>query len=114
MTDILGRVNEIDMPTEYEKLTVEERDVLQGWIRDNLKPIQSMNRNCTSYSLKHFFEDSDDGFYTTNGMFKGAMLEAGFYTKDDNTVLNWSFNVSQKSVRKLYKLLGIVQVRAPL
>jgi hypothetical protein len=34
--------------------------------------------SASSYALKHYFEVADDGFYITNGQFKGAMLEAGF------------------------------------
>ena len=87
-----------------EALCVSARNLL-AWIAINLKPIGSINRRCTSYGLKHFFEASRDGFYITNGMFKGAMLQAGFFT-GDKSLKNWHFNVSAKSVRQLYEWIN--------
>lgn len=83
-------------PTEFNELTPEERQSLVSWIATNINAIQSFNDRHTSYGLKHLFESSNDGFYITNGQFKGAMIDLGFNVKD-TTDLNWVFNISQKS-----------------
>lgn len=99
------RVNppiELDMPERYESLSESEKEVLQHWITENLEPTDRMNKRSSSYGMKHFFEKSENGFYITNGAFKGAMLVAG-YRVDDRDEKNWSFNVSQKSINRLIK-----------
>lgn len=45
------------------------------------------------------FEESEDGFYITNGQFKGAMILSG-YSVNDPDELNWTFNVSELSYRE--------------
>ena len=47
----------------------------------------------TSYRLKYEFEA--EGFYVTNGQFKGAMLTIGFVPKDEYT-LNWQFRIQPR------------------
>ena len=44
----------------------------------------------TSYGIKHDFER--EGFYLTNGQFKGAMLAAGYDPEKANE-LNWTFKI---------------------
>lgn len=101
----LSKVTDGDFPEEFDKLSASQQETLLAWIAINLKPIRSVNRRCTSYGLKHFFEASRDGFYITNGMFKGAMLQAGFFTSDE-AQKNWHFNVSARSVRQLYEWIN--------
>lgn len=91
-----------DMPSAYEDLDDGQKAVLRKWIYENLQPIKTVSKGSNSYRLKHFFEKSQEGFYISNGMFKGAMLEAGYYTNNESA-LNWNFNVSKKSVRALFK-----------
>ena len=96
---------DVDLPSAYDKLSEDQKAILQRWIDDNIAKVKTINDGCTSYGLKHFFEASEGGFYITNGMFKGAMLAAGFYTNNEDD-LNWNFNVSRKSVKELYKWLN--------
>jgi len=86
----------IDSPAEYRNLPHYERVQLQAWIEENVAPRKTPNPR-TSYGLKHVFEESGDGFYTTNGQFKGAMLAVG-YRPVDAHALNWTFRISTKGV----------------
>lgn len=83
-------------PLAFLQLSPSETRALIDWIKANFKPIKTANKNYTSYGLKHIFEKSECGFYITNGMFKGAMLQAGFDPVDKQD-LNWVFCISQKS-----------------
>lgn len=74
----------------------EKHDILCKWIRDNFTPRKTVNRCCTSYGLKHVFEDSEPGFYVTNDEFKAAMLECGYHPSNVYE-LNWKFRISKKS-----------------
>ncbi len=92
---------DLNSPKHFENLTDEEQIVLLKWCK-NLSKIKSFNQKHTSYGLKHLFERSKNGFYITNGQFKGAMLKSGFDVKNKND-LNWIFNVSQRSLSNLNK-----------
>ena len=54
-------------------LSAGQQAVLISWIRDVLVPAERVYQP-NSYSMKHDFEREPEGFYVTNGMFKGAML----------------------------------------
>lgn len=95
--------NRIDSPDEFDELEQSQKETLLDWCNDFNK-IKSINKNHSSYYLKHVFERSDKGFYITNGAFKGAMLECGFTYKPISDSPNWYFNVSQKSIRQMQKL----------
>lgn len=82
---------------EFEKLGTVQKLILVDWIKNHFEPIKSWNLKNSSYGMKGIFERSENGFYITNGAFKGAMLECGFNVKDKNA-LNWNFNVSRKSL----------------
>lgn len=90
----------LNMSGDFYNLKQEQREILVNWIKTNLKPIKSINRELTSYSLKHFFENDKEGFYIHNGQFKDAMLECGFKPHRKKE-LNWFFNISMKSITKL-------------
>jgi hypothetical protein len=85
-----------NQPEAYDYLTPGEQKHLTDWIKANLEPIQGFNLRHTSYGLKHIFEKTG-GFYIGNGAFKGAMLKCGYKVKD-KSALNWSFNISEKSI----------------
>lgn len=86
-----------DDSCEFEALPAERQELLLGWIRKNLKPIQSINPKSGSGALKHLVQlDPGENSYFTNGEFKGAMLKAGYRTENREAV-NWTFNVSQRS-----------------
>jgi hypothetical protein len=82
---------DVNDPRCWEQLTADQQAVLIGWIQDVLVPAQPVFAR-TSYGMKHDFERELDGFYVTNGMFKGAMLAAGFRPVDASE-LNWRFRV---------------------
>jgi hypothetical protein len=88
----------LDPPEEYERLSPLEKAALREWIRLAMEP--HGRERYSSYYLKHEFERLDglpnlDGFYVTNGQFKGAMLEAGYEPVQRNELgqRNWSFGV---------------------
>jgi hypothetical protein len=90
----------LNTPGDFYNLNQEQREILVKWIKTNLKPIKSFNREMTNYSLKYFFEKDIEGFYIHNGQFKGTMLECGFKPHRKKE-LNWFFNISRKSITKL-------------
>ncbi|MDP9476638.1 MAG: hypothetical protein M3R38_13295 [Actinomycetota bacterium] len=80
----------LNRPEDHDALGLEERAVLRAWIAANMGPAKTPDPYRTSYGLKHRFEESEGGFYTTNGQFKGAMLAAG-YEPEGPEDLNWRF-----------------------
>jgi hypothetical protein len=69
-------------PKCFDDLSQEEKLTLTSWVPTYLDPIKSFNERHTSYGMKHRFENYKDGFYITNGAFKGAMIDCGFKGKD--------------------------------
>lgn len=91
--------NQIDHPSEYEKLFTDQQATLQLWISQNIVPFkQKAFSGPTSYWLKHYFEYSAGGFYISNGAMKGAMAAAGFEPKDDSHK-NWTYQLSARLQR---------------
>ena len=87
----------VNDPRCLQDLPAGQQAVLIRWIRDVLVPAgRAFHR--TSYGMKHDFENEPGGFYVTNGMFKGAMLAAG-YQPVDASEINWRFRV--RPVREL-------------
>lgn len=95
-----SRKDILNDPTEYEKLNTRQKEVLQEWITECVKPhrTQKYNSYHSSYGLKHVF-DKGGGFYVTNGQFKGAMLTAGFPPEDSNKK-NWVFKIGKRAGTK--------------
>ena len=87
---------ETDLPKQYDLLTLEQQSILCAWIKENFFPVKSFTCSSTSYGLKEAFENSPNGFYISNGMFKQAMKLCGFVAKDESQI-NWTFNISKKS-----------------
>ncbi len=81
---------------EFLMLNSEEECKLKQFISDNFKPTKTFNLRHTSYGLKHFASDAL-GFYIGNADMKRVMTECGFKAMDESA-LNWTFNVSQKSI----------------
>lgn len=91
----------LDPPEEFQQLSSEQQHVLIMWCM-RLGTIENINNRYSSYGLKHQFSSSENGFYITNGMFKGAMKECGYkYKPVSSTSRNWRFNVSVKGVKEL-------------
>lgn len=83
-------------------LTLEEQEIISNWINDYLIPRESVNKELTSYSIKHKLE-ADTGIYLTNNQFKDAMLMEGYKPSNPNA-LNWTFGISKHSpVYDIYK-----------
>lgn len=78
-------------PRGFDELSADQQAVLLDWIRSVLKRATRVFPR-SSYDMKHDFEGEPDGFYVTNGQFKGAMREAGFLPEDPRE-LNWRFRV---------------------
>lgn len=81
----------------FEKMPADRQKKLLNWIWDNIRPIHTINRNHTSYELKHLVDlgEGEDNFFT-NGEFKGAMLKAGYHVANFDEQ-NWEFDISEKS-----------------
>jgi len=80
----------------FNELSANEQKSLLDWISENIKPGDNFNPTLSSYGLKHLFENSENGFYITNGAFKGAMLKRNYFVKN-RFHINWIFNISEKS-----------------
>jgi hypothetical protein len=78
-------------PECLNDLSAEQQAVLISWIRDMLVTAERVYTP-NSYITKHDFEREPEGFYVTNGMFKGALLKAGFAPVNPREV-NWQFRV---------------------
>lgn len=66
-------------------------------------PIKSMNRNLSSYGLKHILE-RHIGTYVSNGDIIVAMLTCGYRHFPIKNTPNCHFNVSQSGVKLLRSL----------
>lgn len=88
-------------PMEYGDLERWQKLIVTTWIKENLVSRVTINKYHTSYELKHIFERSPDGFYLTNGAFKGALLAAGF--EKHSTGINWCFAITERSIREASK-----------
>lgn len=101
-------MSNVNDPKEFEKLSQEEQETLLEWC-NSLDKIENISSYRSSYGLKHDFEHSPQGFYISNGAFKGAMLKAGFKYRETKTGSpNWHFNVSKRSVRKMRENYGYI------
>ena len=85
-----------DDPKQFGELTELGQRILYDWCCANFTWIKTTNRRHSSYVLKHIFEAAPQGFYITNGAFKGAMIKAGF-TPDNPIEHNHHYNISQMS-----------------
>lgn len=83
------RLLEANQPSSYERLTDEQKETVQVWIKRELLPARREG-DFSSYSLKHIFERLQGSRFVNNGVFKGAMLVAG-YRPVNPAELNWRF-----------------------
>lgn len=89
-----------DHPSDYETLSEPEKAALRHWIRGAIVYSPRYDTKHTSYGIKHDFEY--EGFYITNGQFKGAMLIEGHKLKNAHD-LNWIFRIDKSITRTAYK-----------
>lgn len=90
----------LDHPERYLDLPPEVKTALDDWIQLKFEPARRMNRDRTSYGLKHLFQ-RESGIYIYNGAFKGAMLAAGFMP-DDPDDQNWYFKMKDRIPDSFY------------
>jgi hypothetical protein len=90
-------------PEAFGDLSESEQQELLGWIAATIRSVRrrSPGAYCpSSYYLKHEFERSSNGFYITNGQFKGAMQEAGIEGVDkagDGIDLSYGVSIDARS-----------------
>lgn len=94
----------LNNPEDFENLSDEQKEILVKWIPFYLGRADRFYKKLSSYDLKDLFEKSPQGFYITNGQFKGAMLTAE-YSVADKKALNWHFNISKLYVERLNERL---------
>lgn len=74
------------------------------------QPIKSINKNHTSYGLKHLAErrarkvSDNEVNYISNGALILAMVDAGFRFVRDSDGPNVFFNVSERALKRIYKM----------
>lgn len=79
-------------------------------------PIRTINRNHSSYGLKHLAEKhakrlSDNEInYITNGALILAMVDAGFRFTRDGDSPNVSFNVSERALKNMFNLWNTILI----
>lgn len=95
-------LNWYDNPRMFLELKPLEQTILIAWIFNILAPSKGINSDIDSYQIKHLFNDSLLGFYISNGQLKGAMIIAGYNSKDMNNQ-NWHFNIKQASITNLHR-----------
>lgn len=69
------------------------------WLRENIEPIQTINKTRTSYGIKHI-ANKDIG-YITNGVFIAAGIIAGYSYEIVPSSPNVSFGMSEKSLKEI-------------
>ncbi|HUX55905.1 MAG TPA: hypothetical protein VMV77_02950 [Bacteroidales bacterium] len=89
-------MNDINHSSDFYNLSEHEQNTLTSWIDNNIFDGRSLNKRHSSYGMKHIFEHDPCGFYVTNGMFKGAMMQCGFLPGNAHE-LNWYYRISEKS-----------------
>lgn len=89
--------NDGNHPSDFEMLNNAEQKVLLYWIEHAIEYKGQWSKE-TSYGIKHDFER--EGFYITNGQFKGAMILMGHMPKHDHE-LNWVFCIRKIYTRKI-------------
>lgn len=98
----------------HEPLNISSFDKIQlDWALDFAQacgePVRTINKNHTSYGLKHLAErrakilSDNEVYYISNGALILAMIHAGFRFVRDGVSPNAFFNVSERTLKKIYK-----------
>lgn len=69
--------------------------IVLAWIKSSILPIKSINRERSSYGIKHLLRD-EVGIYVSNNQFKDAMMICGFQPVNARE-LNWEYRISKRS-----------------
>lgn len=91
-----GNYRKNNDPVDFLELSLKEQESLIKFCVTYFIPRKTRNSHYTSYGFKHVFENTEGGFYITNGQFKGAMLISGFKPVN-KFCLNSIYCISQKS-----------------
>lgn len=100
---IEGELDYHNHPIAFLKMPVEHQKEILDLIRKYLIPIKTINERYTSYGLKHQFEKLTSFGYIGNGEMKGAMIVSGFKVKATISGINHCYNISLKSIDRLYE-----------
>lgn len=90
----------------FEGMSKENQETLKNWIKKTFTPRKILNKDMSSYGLKHIFERYDKGFYITNDQFKAAMEECGFKGVSASGSINDNYAFSKKSL--IYQNCGYI------
>ena len=85
----------------FSTLSPEKQKLAKRWVEKVCKPAVALNKNHTSYGLKHILEGCI-GVYMTNNQFKDMMLICGFKPKYEQD-LNWNFFIQEGPFTKISK-----------
>lgn len=91
-------------PEAFLRMSEDRQVELVKLIQTYLSPIKTINENVSSYGLKHLFEVIMGG-YVGNGELKGAMIVCGFNVRVCDSVINHHYNISNKGVKHLRRLV---------
>ena len=103
MNDERYRVFDKEYCSAGETLTLspDKHEQLKNYIIQNIQKRKNINKDISSYGLKHHLERKL-GFYVSNSDCKKAMIECGFKTNKNG--INWNFNISAKSLKPIWKV----------
>lgn len=96
-----------DGTKEFLTLSESEENQLVSYIRHHLQARKTINTKHSSYGLKHLFEKRL-GFYVSNADCKKAMMHCGYNAKKWADSPNWCFNVSERSLSRIYDMKGVI------
>lgn len=85
---------------QFKELSNDEKTELIAWIVNAFEPTEGVTDERTSQDFRYYFGHTPLGFHVTNGVFKGAMLTAGFFPQSGSDK-NWKFNVTPASVERI-------------
>lgn len=86
-----------DSPMAFALMPFGQQRAVLNWLAGMRKTL-CYNHDISSYGIKHVFERTANGFYMTNGQFKGAMIAAGFKFRYSDQK-NWLFNISNADLQ---------------
>lgn len=81
------------IPTKLSDLNEKQKNILFNWVDERLVKAKNICYTRTAYGLKHRF-NTETGIYVTSRMFKDAMLQKGYKSKQVSQE-NWCFNISK-------------------
>ena len=91
----------VEVKSDADAIDVGSLADLRNFINGTLNKVTAINKNVSSYGLKHICEDFL-GKYVSNGELIAAMILCNFdYKRISDTSPNAYFNVSMKDVNKL-------------